>query len=76
LPPGVALSYTSGAPFKIVQTQDLVVLLSEYSNSFRQVFMDGRALPRDPQPMWVGYSVGRWEGDALVVETTGFNDQT
>ena len=76
LPPGVALSYTSGAPFKIVHTQDLVVVLSEYSNSFRQVFMDGRALPRDPQPMWVGYSVGRWEGDALVVETTGFNDKT
>lgn len=76
LPPGVALSYTSGAPFKIVQTQDLVVVLSEYSNSFRQVFMDGRALPRDPQPMWVGYSVGTWEGDVLVVETTGFNGKT
>src|SRR5688500_16270208 len=76
LPPGVTLSYTAGAPFKIVQTTDLVVMLYEYSNSFRQVFMDGRALPRDPQPMWVGYSVGRWEGDTLVVETTGFNDKT
>jgi hypothetical protein len=76
LPPGVALSYTSGAPFKIVQTPDLVVVLFEYSNSFRQVFMDGRALPRDPQPMWVGYSVGKWEGEALVVETIGFNDKT
>jgi hypothetical protein len=40
------------------------------------VFMDGRALPRDPQPMWIGYSVGRWEGDVLVVETMGFNDKT
>jgi hypothetical protein len=76
LPPGVPLSYTAGAPFKIVQTLDLVVVLYEYSNSFRQVFMDGRALPRDPQPMWAGYSVGRWDGDRLVVETAGFNDKT
>ena len=76
LPPGVPLSYTAGAPFKIVQTPDLVVMLYEYSNSFRQVFMDGRALPRDPQPTWVGYSVGRWDGDTLVVETAGFNDKT
>ena len=76
LPPGVPLSYTAGAPFKIVQTPDLVVMLYEYSNSFRQVFVDGRALPKDAQPMWVGYSVGRWESDALVVETTGFNDKT
>jgi hypothetical protein len=76
LPPGVPLSYTAGAPFKIVQTPELVVILYEYANSFRQVFLDGRALPRDPQPMWVGYSVGRWEGDTLVVETTGFNDRT
>ena len=76
LPPGVPLSYTAGAPFKIVQTSSLVVMLYEYANSFRQVFMDGRALPRDPQPTWVGYSVGRWEGDVLVVETMGFNDKT
>lgn len=76
LPPGVPLSYTAGVPFKIVQTPDLVVMLYEYSNSFRQVFMDGRVLPKDPQPTWVGYSVGRWEADTLVVETTGFNDRT
>jgi hypothetical protein len=76
LPPGVLLSYTAGVPFKIVQTRDLVVILYEYSNSFRQVFMDGRRLPEDAQPTWVGYSVGRWDGDALVIETTGFNDRT
>ncbi len=76
LPPGVPLSYTTPVPFKIVQTADLVVILYEYSNSFRQVFMDGRALPSDPQPTWVGYSIGRWDGDALVVETAGFNDKT
>jgi hypothetical protein len=76
LPPGVPLSYTAGVPFKIVQTSDLVVMLYEYSNSFRQVFLDGRALPKDPQPTWVGYSVGRWDGDALVIDTRGFNDKT
>jgi hypothetical protein len=76
LPPGVPLSYTAGAPFKIVQNEDLVVMLYEYSNSFRQVFMDNRVLPKDPQPTWVGYSVGRWEDDALVIETLGFNDRT
>ena len=76
LPPGVPLSYTTPVPFKIVQTPELVVMLYEYSNSFRQVFVDGRTLPTDPHPTWVGYSVGRWEGDVLVVETTGFNDRT
>jgi hypothetical protein len=43
---------------------------------FRQIFVDGRELPNDPEPSWLGYSVGRWEGDVLVVETVGFNDQT
>ena len=44
--------------------------------SYRQIFLDGRALPRDPNPNWMGYSVGRWDGDALLVETAGFNDRT
>ena len=43
---------------------------------FRQIFLDGRAHPKDPQPSWLGYSIGRWEGDVLVVETIGFNDKT
>jgi hypothetical protein len=62
-------------PFKIVQTPALVVLLYETSTNqtFRQVFLDGRPLPTDPQPAWLGYSIGRWEGDTLVVETNGFN---
>ena len=62
-------------PMKIVQTPALVVLLYETSTNqtFRQVFLDGRPFPTDPQPTWLGYSIGRWEGDTLVVETTGFN---
>jgi len=63
-------------PFKILQSSDEVVILYEAFTTFRQVFTDGRALPRDPQPAWMGYSVGKWEGDTLVVETIGFNDIT
>jgi hypothetical protein len=76
LPPGIPLNYTTPAPFKIVQTPDLVVMLYEVANSFRQVFVDGRTLPKDPNPTFVGYSVGRWNGDTFVVEGSGFNDKT
>ncbi len=42
---------------------------------FREVFTDGRPLPKDPQPSWKGYSVGKWDGDTFVVDTIGFNDR-
>jgi len=75
--PRINMSASRGMPhpFKIVQTPALVVLLYETSGNqtFRQVFLDGRPLPKDPQPTWLGYSVGRWDGDALVIDTTGFN---
>jgi len=61
-------------PFKIIQTPRVMVMLYEVETTFRQVFTDGRKLPADPSPSWNGYSVGRWEGDTLVVETAGFND--
>ena len=73
LPSGLPLFMTTPAPFKIVQTRGLVVVLSEGDNSFRQIFTDGRKLPEDPTPSWMGSSIGRWEGDTLVVETIGFN---
>jgi hypothetical protein len=61
---------------RIVQTPSLIVMLYESPNSpHRTVFTDGRDLPKDPNPTWMGYSVGRWEGDALVVTTAGFNDK-
>ena len=50
-------------------------MLYERDTTFRQVYTDGRKLPDDPQPSWLGYSVGKWDGDALVVETAGFNDR-
>jgi hypothetical protein len=61
-------------PSKILQTPGLVVILYEKGVDFRQVFIDGRALPVDPQPSFFGYSTGRWEGEALVVRTNGFKD--
>jgi hypothetical protein len=76
LPPGPKASLSVGSPVKIVQTPKLVILLYEYQTLFRQVFIDGRGLPEDPNPTWMGYSIGRWEGDTLVVTTTGYNDKT
>ena len=61
---------------RIVQTPALIMILYESPNSpHRTVFTDGRDLPKDPNPTWLGYSVGRWEGDTLVVSTAGFNDK-
>src|SRR5262245_18093934 len=51
------------------------MVLYEADTVFRQIFSDGRALPVDPQPSWLGYSVGKWVVDAFVVETVGFNDK-
>ncbi len=62
---------------RIVQTPGLIVILYESPNSpHRTVYTDGRDLPNDPNPTWLGYSVGRWDEDTLVVTTAGFNDRT
>jgi hypothetical protein len=61
-------------PFKIIQTPGLVVMLYEAVHSYRQIFIDGRPFPDDPDPSWFGYSIGRWDGDTLIVESTGFKD--
>src|SRR5947207_9131847 len=61
---------------KVVQTPGFIMILYESPNSpHRTVFTDGRDLPKDPNPTWLGYSVGRWEGDTLVVTSAGFNDK-
>jgi hypothetical protein len=60
---------------KIVQTPGLLMMLYE-DLTYRQIFVDGRPLPKDPNPDWMGYSVGHWEGDTLVVESAGYNDKT
>jgi hypothetical protein len=77
LPPGPKAGISGlGLPMKIVQTPNLVVVLYEYETIFRQIFTDGRALPEDPNPTWMGYSVGHWDNDTLVVSTAGYNDRT
>jgi len=75
LPLGVPRRDADALPFKIVQTPGLMILLQEGDASFRQVFLDSRPLPKDPQPSWMGYSVGKWYGNALIVETIGLRDQ-
>src|SRR3954471_1420570 len=60
---------------RIVQTPALTIVMYEAPNNvFRTVFTDGRDLPADPNPTWLGYSIGRWDGDTLVITSSGFND--
>ena len=59
---------------KIIQTPAVMVILNEYNTNYRQIFLDARALPRDPNPTWNGYSSARWESDTLVVVSNGFRD--
>jgi hypothetical protein len=63
------------APFKIIPTRGVTVVLYELDNTHRQIYTDGRKLPVDPNPAWLGYSVGHWEGDTFVVDSAGFNDK-
>jgi hypothetical protein len=65
------------AMYRIIQSPAVVAVLYESGTGrSRQIYMDGRKLPRDPNPTWLGYSVGHWEGDTLVVDSAGFNDRT
>ena len=79
LPQGPAYIATSGGGGgswrRIVQSPSVIAFLNP-DLTYRQIFMDGRALEPDPLPIWQGYSVGRWDGDTLVVESNGFNDKT
>ena len=75
LPLGLMQLHLHPQPRKIIQLPKLIVILYEAQAGIRQIFMDGRPLPKnDPQPWWYGYSIGHWDGDTLVVETTGFRD--
>jgi len=76
LPDGVPHGDLLPEPFKILHSSGVIVMLYEVETTFRQIFIDGRNLPVDPSPSWQGYSVGRWEGDTLVIDTIGFNDRS
>jgi len=76
LPLGFLTRYFHFRPFKIFQAQQEIVMYFEVDGVFRQIHTDGRKLPKSPFPSWMGYSAGKWEGDSLVVDTAGFNDQS
>jgi hypothetical protein len=73
-PLGLVRMHVHPYPRKIIQLPSLLVIMFERDNSFRQIFTDGRPMPVDPQPAYNGYSTGKWDGDTLVVQTTGFKD--
>jgi hypothetical protein len=74
MPQGPLQYHVDPQPLKIVQTQQQVLIIYESNYGLRTIYMDGRSLPRlgEPQPFWHGYSVGRWDGDTLVVESNNF----
>jgi hypothetical protein len=75
LPIGLTQLHNHPQPRKMVQTPSVLLILYEANGGIRQIFTDGRSLPgNDPQPWWYGYSIGKWDGDTLVVETAGFRD--
>jgi hypothetical protein len=76
LPPGTPRIYLQPFPFRIVQTPREIIMIYEYDHTVRQIFMDGRKHPDDVIPTYMGHSIGKWEGDTLVVDTVGFNDKS
>jgi hypothetical protein len=74
LPLGPLLAHTYLDPRKVIQTPSLLVILNERDFTYRQIFTDGRPLPKDPNPSWYGYSSGHWNGDTLIVETNGLRN--
>lgn len=75
-PPGVPRIYLFNFPMEIFQVPGRVLILYEFGHYVRQIYTDGRQHPQDVNPTWMGDSIGKWEGDTLVVDTVGFNDKT
>jgi hypothetical protein len=77
LPLGIPFNSMLSEPVKILQSPRLIAILYEADDKYRQIYTDGRTLPKEfAEPAWNGYSVGKWERDTLVVETAGFNDKS
>jgi hypothetical protein len=76
LPSGIPEKSNIPDGLKVVQTPDVLIFLYESRTIYRQVFTDGRPLPKDAEPTWMGYSIGHWEGDTFIVETIGQNGKT
>jgi len=74
MPPNYPRAWTLPQYTKIVQTPGLMVMLHEFNAAYREVYLDGRPLPEDPNPTWNGYSTAHWENDTLVIDTIGIRD--
>jgi hypothetical protein len=70
-PPNYPRAWTLPQHTKVIQTPQEIVLLHEFNGAYREIYLDGRPLPKDPNPTWNGYSTAHWEGDTLVIETNG-----
>lgn len=74
MPPNFPRAWTLPQYIKVIQTPTEMVLLHEFNAAYREIFIDGRALPENPNPTWNGYSTAHWEGDTFVIETNGIRD--
>jgi hypothetical protein len=76
IPPGIPRTMLQPFPWEIVQARDRVIMIFEYQSLIRQIFTDGRGHPKDLEPTYMGHAIGKFEGNALVIDTVGFNDKT
>jgi len=76
VPLGIPQTYITPYPWQFIQTPKMMVQVFEYPSAVRFIPLDGRPIPADPDPAWMGTAVGRWEGDTLVIESAGYNDKT
>ena len=75
-PPGMPLILLIPFPMEVIEAKDRIIMYFEFSNLMRQIYMDGREHPKDLMPSYMGHSIGRWEGDTLVVDTVGLTDKS
>ena len=75
-PVGIPRIYWSIHPYEIIQLSNRILIYYEEFREIRDVWMDGRPIPKDPDPTWLGTSIGHWDGNDLVIDTVGFNDKT
>ena len=76
VPLGIPQTYITPYPWQFIQTPKMLIQVFEYPSAVRFIPLDGRPLPPDPDPAWMGTAVGRWEGETLVIESAGYNDKT
>jgi len=75
-PPGVPRIYLHPFPMEVIQIPGRVIMLFEFDHFVRRIYTDGRPHDKDAGPLWMGDSIGRWEGDTLVADSVSFNDKT